>query len=648
MWRLLAACVALLPTLALGAKGLWQDAALLAARDAFRAGNAAKLAKHAAALKGHLLEPYAQYWQLSLKLDAAPPSEVSAFLERHAGTFLAEQLRREWLRALGKREQWDPFRQELPLLVQDDAAVRCYSLLARWRQNDESALTELKQFWYAPQALPEGCAPLVDAAIDAGILGKQQIWGRFRVLAKANLNGAANLLLRRLPRGEALDPAQVDKVAAAPARHLERAHELKGRAAKELAIFALVRLARTDPRLAARYWSAGLRAQFGPEDQAWVWGQLATQAAMRHLPEAVTWFGETGDLQLSDEQLAWRARIALRHQNWPEVRTAIGRMSPVAHGDPTWVYWRARSNRALGGTDDAWALFARIAGEANFYGQLAGEELGITIKLPPAPPAPTTEEVASVASLPGLMRSLALYRAGLRPEGMREWNWSIRGMDDRSLLAAAELARRNEVWDRAINTADRTVALHDFSARYLAPYREILAEEARSRSLEVPWVLGLVRQESRFVANAKSSAGASGLMQLMPATARWIAAKLGLKNYSWTRVTDIDVNAKLGTAYLKRVLDDLDGHPVLAAAAYNAGPGRARRWRDARPLEGAIYAESIPFSETRDYVKKVMTNTLYYAALTGASVGTLKDRLGTVAARSSSEYVAAAGEDAQQ
>ena len=238
-----------------------------------------------------------------------------------------------------------------------------------------------------------------------------------------------------------------------------------------------------------------------------------------------------------------------------------------------------------------------------------------------------------MAANPGLKRSLALFRATLRSEAVREWNWSIRGMDDRSLLAAAEIARRNEVWDRAINTADRTVALHDFSARYLAPYRELFAGEARAQSLEEPWVLGLVRQESRFIASSKSSVGASGLMQLMPATANWVASKLGLKNYSWARVKDVDVNVRLGTAYLKRVLDDLDGHPVLAAAAYNAGPGRARRWRDQRPLEGAIYAESIPFPETRDYVKKVMTNTLYYAALMGGSARTLKERLGTVAAR---------------
>lgn len=648
MRRLLVACLALLPAIAFGAKGLPQEDALLAARDAFRTGNAAKLAKYAAALQGSVLEQYAEYWQLSLKLDGAQPSNVREFLERYPDTFLAEQLRREWLHVLGKRGQWDLFRQELPLLVNDDATIRCYALLARWQQNDESALTELKQFWYAPRELPAGCVPLADASIESGRLGTQQIWERFRVLADANLIGAANLLLRRLPRGEAPDARQVDKIAAAPARHLEQTLELKGRAAKELTLFALARLARSDPKLAARYWNAGLQSRFAPEDRSWVWAQLGTQAAKRHLSEAVAWFAETGDSALSDEQLGWRVRIALRQRNWPEVRAAIERMSPAIRRDPTWIYWQGRSTQALGVTEDGWALFARIAGQTNFYGQLAGEELGITIKLPPAAAAPTPEEVAAVASVSGLKRSLALYRAGLRAEGMREWNWSIRGMDDRSLLAAAALARRNEVWDRAINTADRTVALHDFSMRYLAPYREILAAEARSRSLEVPWVLGLVRQESRFIANAKSSAGASGLMQLMPATARWIAAKIGLKDYSSTRVTEVDINAKLGTAYLKRVLDDLDGHPVLAAAAYNAGPGRARKWRDLRPLEGAIYAESIPFSETRDYVKKVMTNTQYYAALTGGSERMLKDRLGTVAGRSSVEDVTALGEDAQR
>ncbi|MBI2960569.1 MAG: lytic transglycosylase domain-containing protein [Betaproteobacteria bacterium] len=646
--RVLTAVLTLLPLLALAAKGPSPEEAVRAARDAYRAGNAAKLAKAAASLNGHVLAPYGEYWQLSPKLDGAQPGDVRAFLDRNAGTFLAEQLRREWLQVLGRKEQWELFREELPLLANDDAPVRCYALLARWRQGDESALAELKRLWDAPREFPEGCGRLAREAIAAGQVSEDQVWERFRLLAESSVSGAARFLFHALPSGRVPEARQLERIAAAPAAYLDRAAEPKGRVARELAILALTRLAKSDPKLAAGYWGSRLRIRFSTGDQAWVWAQLATNAAKRHLPEALAWFREAEKSALSDEQLAWRARIALRQQNWAEVQKAVANMSPLVRSDPTWIYWEGRSNQALGVIDEAWLLFARIAGEANFYGQLAGEELGILTKLPPKAASPTPGEVAEIARHPGLERALALHRAGLRAEAIREWNWSIRGMDDRSLLAAAELARRHEVWDRAINTADKTVALHDFSLRYLAPYREILAGEARSRSLEEPWVLGLVRQESRFIANAKSSAGASGLMQLMPATARWIAAKLGLKNYSWSRVTEVDVNARLGTAYLKRVLDDLGGHPVLAAAAYNAGPGRARKWRDAQPLEGAVYAESIPFPETRDYVKKVMTNTLYYAALAGAPKRTLKERLGIVAARPAGERVAALAEEARR
>jgi len=239
--------------------------------------------------------------------------------------------------------------------------------------------------------------------------------------------------------------------------------------------------------------------------------------------------------------------------------------------------------------------------------------------------------VAQARRNPGLARSLELYRLGLRGEGTREWNFTIRGMDDAQLLAAADLARRAEVFDRAINTADRTSRQHNYRVRFLAPFREVFREQARAFDLEEAWVLGLVRQESRFIADAKSSAGARGLMQLMPATARWMARRIGM-DLSPQRVSEVGTNVTLGTGYLKHVLEIL-GHPVLASAGYNAGPGRAQRWRDVKPLEGAIYAETIPFNETRDYVKKVMANTMFYAALLGGQHQPLKQRLGMIAAR---------------
>jgi soluble lytic murein transglycosylase len=157
----------------------------------------------------------------------------------------------------------------------------------------------------------------------------------------------------------------------------------------------------------------------------------------------------------------------------------------------------------------------------------------------------------------------------------------------------------------------------------------VFREYAATHGVDEAWVLGLVRQESRFNTDARSSAGAAGLMQVMPGTARYVASRLGLRNYRPKNVADVETNVTLGTGYMKMVMQQL-GHPVLASAAYNAGPSRARRWRDARALEGAVYVESIPFPETRDYVRKVMANSVFYAALLGQSPVSLKARLGAI------------------
>jgi len=626
---LIAACLAAAPALAPAARSLSQDAAFLAARDAFRAGDAARIARHAAALDRYLLKPWAEYWFLKTVIEVAAPEEMQRFLEANADTYLAETLRREWMVVLGRKQRWDLFEQELPKLVTEDAEVACYALLAHWRRGGEPAWAKLMEQWNAPRELPEGCVPLAEEALASGRIGSEQVWERFRVLTDASLVGAARRTLAHLPRKEAPEPRQLESAAASPARFLERPHDVRVRWQRELVMFALARLARSDPQLAAAQSHKAMRG-YPAGDRGHVWGQIATEGAKRHLPEAVDWFAEAGEAPLSDTQLAWRARIALRQQKWPEVSAAIEHMSARARGEPTWVYWQARALRELGQAGQAAEAFARIAGKPNFYGQLAAEELGQDLQLPPRAAPPTRDELAGVSANAGLGRSLALYRLDMRTEGMREWNWAIRGMDDRTLLAAAGLARRNEIWDRAISTADRTASLHDYALRYPMPYAEILLAQARTHELEEHWVLGLVRQESRFVASAKSAAGAAGLMQLMPATARWMARRVGLRDYSWSRVTDVGINATLGTAYLQQVLGDLDGSLVLAAAGYNAGPGRARRWRDSRPIEGAIYAETIPFNETRDYVKKVMANTVLYSALMGGSAFLLKERLGTI------------------
>jgi soluble lytic murein transglycosylase len=227
----------------------------------------------------------------------------------------------------------------------------------------------------------------------------------------------------------------------------------------------------------------------------------------------------------------------------------------------------------------------------------------------------------------------------LRTEAAREWAWAIRDFDDRRLLATAEVARRNGIYDRAIHTAEKTVQQHDFNLRFLAPHRDTLRGILKQQELDEAWVYGLIRQESRFIPDARSSAGAMGLMQLMPGTATWVAKRLGMKKYRNALATEVNTNLTLGTYYLKHVLTLFDNQPLLASAAYNAGPRRALQWRDEKPMEGAIYAETIPFSETRDYVKKVMSNSMYYASTLGHQIKTLKQRLGIVASNQNPEKI---------
>jgi len=289
----------------------------------------------------------------------------------------------------------------------------------------------------------------------------------------------------------------------------------------------------------------------------------------------------------------------------------------------------------MGRTVDAEALFVALSVEYNYYGQLAAEELGAApgAGMISASYQPGAAEVEAIQALPAIQRTLLLYRMGLRVEAAKEWAWATRKFSDRQLLVAAEVAQRNEMYDRSISAADRTVQLHDFNLRYPAPYRDVMQENLHKHGLEEAWVYGLMRQESRFATKARSEVGAAGVMQIMPATARWVAQRMGMKGYRKGLIHQLDVNIKLGTYYMKTVYRQFGDNPVLASAAYNAGPTRARQWCGARPLEGAIYVETIPFDETRDYVRKVMSNTVYYSKLFGQPTQSLKQRLGIIEAR---------------
>lgn len=632
--------------------------AVLEAREAYRKRDRMRLAalRDATAAADHPLAPWVAYWDANVRLSELQQADLEAFYSRWSGTYVEDRLRNDWLLELGRRRDWSNFSVDFPRFrMNDDREVACYALLTDHLAGKD-VRDAARQAWFAQRDADDGCALLATTLLEAKVLTPADAWRKARVSMELNRPRVViqSVLMTNPQSGAAAQARAESTVQAlidAPARFLAQRASTAGRANAELATLALIKLASGDPDATAtalrERWEHAL-----PDDlAAWAWATTAKQSAMRlsnDAPEqfqrAERWAGQAAEAGATendwpDDTLAWKVRAALRANQgtgrWQQVIQGVNAMSPTEQREPTWVYWKARGLQALaddsqdgeGLRNQAHDMMAGIAGQLHFYGKLASEQLGQTVSLPAAPAALSAAERDAAAHHPGLSRALQLMAIGLRSEGVREWNYSLRGMSDRELLAAAQLACDRELWDRCINTSDRTRTEIDMQQRFPMPFRQQVLERTQAIGLDAAYVYGLIRQESRFVTNAQSAVGASGLMQVMPATARWTAKKIGF-DYRRDMISDRDVNLKLGTGYLKLVLDDFAGSQPLAAAAYNAGPSRSRRWREGPTLDPAVWAENIPFSETRDYVKKVLSNAAYYAALLSGNAVSLSARLG--------------------
>ncbi len=611
------------------------DATVVDARDAARKRDRNRLAAARATLEAaqHPLLPWVAYWDLTSRIQDATVEEVEAFYGRWAGTYVEDRFRNDWLLELGKRRDWANLARDYPRFrMNDDREVSCWWLFTEHLAGRD-VTDQARELWFAQRDLDDGCNLLATALVDAKKFSVDDVDRKARLALEMQRPGAAKAAFGLLGNAAARDVADaIDN----PARHLARSMGV-GRQAQSLRLLALMRMAQSDAAIAAARLEDG-SARLSDSQAAWGWAYVARQSAFKLSNDAgpqmlralaLVRSGDKthADPGWSDDTLAWGVRALLRSappaQRWPAVLRLIGWMSPTELRDPAWAYWKARALQASarpGAEGDAQRAEARaqaeaLAGATNFYAKLAAEDLGRPAVLPPAPAPLTPAEQAGAANHPGLQRSLLLVGLGLRDEARREWNFSLRGMDDRALLAAARLACDRQDWQLCINTADRTKAEVDMRLRYPMPFADDITAAARAQDLEPALVFGLIRQETRFMPQLRSGVGASGLMQVMPATAKWVARRIGMPWDNPALISDPTTNLKLGTAYLKLVLDDLDGAQAMAAAAYNAGPGRPRRWREGPVLETAIWAENIPFAETRDYVKKVLSNASIYAAL---------------------------------
>lgn len=620
---LCALLLSVLPSAAVAADSDW-----LLARDAFRAGDDQALQQAAVALNGSVLAVYADFWQIWRHLKDAPASDVRPFLAREQGTYLADKLRAEWLRQLTKKSDWVLFREEYPKLVdKTDVDLQCSNLQAELAAGNSANLAAAKaNLWLTAKDQPATCTPVLNAMQANGVVTEEDRWRRLRLALDANAGGLARFLLQGL--GAEVSANQLKSLQDAPSTYINQA-DLSQRAQRELVAYSYGRWARQAPDEA----NAKLISQADAlrEQAPLAWRQMALAAARRFDSDSDALFARSEAAEWTDSQRETRLRLLVRNGLWADYLRVYEHLPANLKDNRGWQFWQARATHEAGDEDSARRLFTRLSSDEDYYGLLAIERLGHA--LPPLPQriellAPDREKLMQN---PGFKRAFALYKLGQRWESVSEFNWALRSNDDRQLLAAAEAANNLGWYDRAIYAAERTKSLNESRFRYLAPYREIAGVYVQEMKLDEAWVYGLMRQESRFVSNIRSGVGAGGLMQLMPTTAQWVSNRLAIA-YHPDMINDVGQNVRLGTYYLSYVLAEL-GSPVLATAGYNAGPRRAREWQPDSDLEAARYIESIPFNETRDYVKKVMTNAVHYARAFGQGETRLSVRLGTIAGR---------------
>lgn len=609
-----------------------EDDTFMLLREAARQDDAAKANALASRLPAYAIPSYVDYYRLKPRLRDAGEDEVRAFLRRWDGSAIADRMRNDWLLELGRRRDWANFDRELPLFVRnDDYQVRCYALLSRLAKGEKIA-REARALLVSPNNYGEACNALLVAAAQAGQFGHEDLKAQLRLAGETNATGPARRAANLLGASDTRAAQAVDLPALAMARGVG-----KSAAEHEIYLVAVGRMARTSIKLATVALKKNAH-KLSPEERAVGWANIALAASMALAPEAWEDWKLAAAAPLSQDQLAWKTRIALRQGDWKVVKATIEAMPQAQRDDPTWTYWLGRALLAQDRRTEAKRLFEQIAEQNSFYGQLAMEELGQLVTIPPSARAPTPAELAQVAANPDLQRALKFFALRLRFEGTREWNWGLRGYNERQLLAAAEFARQNNILDRMINTSERTRTEFDYTQRFPAPHDELMQPTAQALGLDRAWAYGLIRQESRFIADARSGVGAAGLMQVMPSTAKWVASKVGIGDYVHDMISDLRTNITLGANYMNMVLANADGSQVLATAAYNAGPSRARAWRATltAPMEGAIFIETIPFPETRAYVRNVMANATNYAAMFEKRPQSLKARIGTIAPKGAS------------
>ena len=625
------------------------DSDFLAAQRAAKSGDLTALDMYRQQMRDSVLAPYPEYWQLNNNLVTQSPEAIKSFLDRYPNAAMSEKLLGDYIEVKARAGDFYSTKQLTARLTNPDANETCAVALSNAANGDILTLSALRaDVWLTTGKITDLCAAVADQLLTSPLMTDDDRVQRLRTLLRAGQVSRALIVASRL--NISLDSSKLASIAASPQVYLIDTANATMQD-QMYYLYAIARLASDNPdaaeaqltRNSDRLPAATL--QYGYRILAMNYATNTNKYGFDQ--RVVTWFNRSVGLGFSDEEAEAYARISLRFSEWNSLMRALDAMSIEKQNERVWRYWFARATEQRADPQAqqvAKTFYTALATEDDYYGLLARDRIGLKFNQLAPPYSPTAADYQRLKNDLNFQRAFTLHAINADADfANREWNWAVRQaynhQDDGMLIAAADQANQISWFDRAIYAAERTTNLHNDRLRYLTPFRDLTERYSLQVGLDPAWVYGLIRQESRFLIKAKSNVGAGGLMQVMPSTARWVAKRMG-EPFEASQLSDMTTNIRYGTFYLNHIYGQLGSQPVLATAGYNAGPLRAKRWQPiSAPLASDQYTETIPFSETRNYVKQVMTNAVHYGLIFNQGGQSISKRMGTIPSQNNQDIV---------
>mgnify|MGYP001283575527 FL=1 len=573
---------------------------------------------------------YLEYRLLARNLSAASPESIDAFLEKYADGPLAGMLRNSYLDHLAKERNWDTFLRfagDGTGLSTERTCLRMQALLHTG--SPAAALDGVENIWLHGHSRPKACDAALDAWRADGGLTPDLAWQRLELAIAADQTGLARYLRRYLAPADRPWADRWLELEANPERLLRAGfqagdHPAAGRILESAFLHWIPR----DLEAALAAWEThGHRLNLEPERQHRIQHAIALRLAVRSQPETLAFMARLPEAAFDDQLRQWQVRAALGARDWNTVLRAVDGMDAETRAEAAWQYWRGRALEQTGNRDAALAAYRAAAQERNFHGFLAADRLGQPYRIGHEPLRVAADVLDRVARDPAILRMRELVLLERFPEARREWSHAIDRFPSEEQEAAARLFSDWGWHDRAIFTVARARNWGDIDLRFPLAFDDLILAGARDQAIDPAWAMAIARQESAFLHDVRSGAGALGIMQIMPATGRTVAKSAGVRIRGDADILEPENNTRLGTYYLRRNLDGFGGHSLLSTAAYNAGAHRVRQWLpETGAMDPDIWAELIPFHETRDYVQRVFAYRIIYAVrlgLTPPSLDTL-------------------------